>query len=132
MKEINGKIREEVVELLKRNSVTDELLCKPGIVELCIKEYLQGHSFIEFNGKRLIFGNYTFNTNSISYSYDSEVKSGNNYTNTSGDVVLNEYGIPIESHEYSETHGWMSDGVSSEVGLFRKNGKIIIKRLFER
>ena len=120
--------RGKVIEFLKSNGVNEEFLSKPGIVELCIREYLQGRTDINFDGERLKFGNYTFKTDSISYYYDTEVLYGNNYSSVDGNISLNEYGIPIEMTEYSETHGWMDGDLSSNTKLVRQNGKIISKQ----
>ncbi len=120
--------REKVIEFLKSNGVNEDFLSKPGIVELCIREYLQGRTDINFDGERLKFGNYTFKTDSISYYYDTEVLYGNNYSSVDGNISLNEYGIPIEMTEYSETHGWMDGDLSSSTKLVRQNGKIISKQ----
>lgn len=120
--------RGKVIEFLKSNGVNEEFLSKPGIVELCIREYLQGRTDINFDGERLKFGNYTFKTDSISYYYDTEVLYGNNYSSVDGNISLNEYGIPIEMTEYSETHGWMDGDLSSSTKLVRQNGKIISKQ----
>lgn len=120
-------IKGEVIELLKNNGVNEDFLSKPGIVELCIREYSQGHTFIDFDGEILKFGNYIFKTDRISYYYDTEVKYGNNYSSVNGEIVLNEYGIPIEMTEYSEAHGWIDGDLSAREELVRQNGKIIRK-----
>lgn len=121
------EIRGEVIELLKSNGVSEDFLSKPGIVELCIREYSQGRTDINFDGERLRFGNYTFETDSISYYYETEVLYGNNYSSFQGNISLNEFGIPIAMTEYSETHGWMDGGLSSREELVCQNGKIIRK-----